>query len=790
MKFSERWLREWVNPDCTSETLAQQLTMAGLEVDSVTPVADEFSGVMVGHIKHCERHPDADKLQICEVDIGEKTPIQIVTAATNVAQGVKVAVATIGAKLPGGLNIKKAKLRGVQSDGMFTGADNLGLGESEGGVLLFPDDAPIGQSLQEYLQLDDQSIDIDLTPNRGDCLSIAGLAREVGVLFRENVTAIEIKPIEASISETKTVTLDAPQACPQYVGRVIKGINAKAQTPMWMQEKLRRSGIRAIHPVVDVTNYVMFELGQPMHAFDYQKLQGDITVRFAIKSEKLILLGGREVDIHPETLVIADEKQAIALAGVMGGESTAVDDQSDTIFLESAFFAPPVIAGQARRYGLSTDSSHRYERGVDHGLQTKAIHRATELLLEIVGGQAGPIIEVSQEEHLPKSSMVHMRPKKVTDLLGIDIPEDDMLEILQRLGMTIYTQGDAWEAQVPTFRFDIALEVDLIEEIGRIAGYHLLPYADMSGLMQSHPQPESRVDRFRYADLLIDRGYHEVISYSFVDPAIQHVLFPGAPALDLSNPISPELSQMRLSLWPGLLHTLRTNQHHQQLHGRFFEIGMTFVPEADELKQQVMLSGLISGKCHTHTWNQAERKVDYFDLKGDVEVLLSLTDADFNFIPAEHSCLHPGQSAQIQRAGEVIGWMGALHPSLYDKLGVSGPIFIFELNLAAITPAELPHFQSFSSYPAVHRDLALVMKKEVHAEQVLNFIKDQHESHLRKVELFDVYEGEGIPEGHKSIAISLLLQHENRTLTEEEISEFVATLLDALDKKYQVKLRE
>lgn len=792
MKFSEQWLREWVNPDWNSDDLVRQLTMAGLEVDSADPVAGEFSNVVVGKVLSCKKHPDAEKLTLCQVDVGESNTLAIVCGAANVRENLFVAVAKVGAKLPGGMKIKKSTLRGEESLGMLCSASELGLAEEAEGILELADDAPIGDDIRDYLGLNDMSIDVDLTPNRGDCLSVAGIAREVGVLSRNDVTRVDIVAVPADIKDVFKVKLSAPNACAQYVGRVIRGINPAAQTPVWMQEKLRRSGLRSISPVVDVTNFVMLELGQPMHAFDLQSLEGHIDVRMAKKDEALTLLDGKDIKIPETCLVIADAKKAIALAGIMGGEATAVTDNTQDIFLESAFFAPEMIAGKARLFGLATDSSHRFERGVDPELQRAAIERATVLLQAIVGGQVGPIIEVNNDDYVPKPKLVTLRHQRIKRVLGIDIPKEEELDILQRLDMTIFSQGDAWEVRVPTHRFDITLEEDLIEEVARVYGYNKIPVKRPQGTLFAYQRSEQQLLEHDFADALIARNYHEVISYSFVDKKLQQLIEPDQSAMALLNPISPEMSVMRSSLWAGLLQTMQYNQHRQQMNQRLYEVGLCFIPGDDELVQEKRIAGVITGQLNTAIWDRKEQDLDFFDAKADVEAMLALTGAkeEFRFVAEQHPALHPGQSARIVRNDQAIGWLGAVHPSIISELDLVGPMYVFELQCETLANAPLPKYSALSKYPAIRRDLSFLVDEQISVQAIKEKIANSTGEILKDVSLFDLYQGQGIESGEKSLAIGLTLQHPSRTLTDAEVAEFMDNVLVTLQQAFAVKLRD
>jgi len=795
MKFSESWLREWVNPQLSTNDLAEQISMAGLEVDGIEAIAGEFSGVVVGHVVECGRHPEADKLQVTKIDIGSGELLDIVCGAANCRQGLKVAVATVGAVLPGDFKIKAAKLRGQPSNGMLCSLSELGMAESSEGIIELPQDAPLGTDIRAYLQLDDKAIEVDLTPNRADCLGLIGLAREVGVLNQLDVTVPVIEPVAASINDQLSITLQAPKQCPKYLGRVIKNINTGAVTPLWMVEKLRRSGIRSIDPVVDVTNFVLLELGHPMHAFDLNKIEGGIVVRQAKEGETLVLLDESEVKLQTNTLLIADEHKALAMAGVFGGLHSGVTKDTTDIFLESAFFSKVEMAGIARQYGLHTDASHRYERGVDPELQHKAMERATQLLLDIVGGEAGPVVEAKSAEHLPKPAQINLTRSKLDRILGISIATETVTEIFQRLGFAVTPAQDSWQVSVPTYRFDISISEDLIEEVARVYGYNNIPnVAPVASLkMRDHAEAEISVNSLR--DVLVGRGYQEAITYSFVDPKVQQVLFPAVEALVLPNPISADMSAMRLNLWPGLMQAVQYNQNRQQTRIRLFEYGLKFIPDAAAeggVRQVPVLGGVIIGSFANEHWTIAERNVDFYDAKGDVEALIAMTSAaqEFVFIKGEHSALHPGQTAAITRNGLPVGFIGALHPEAERKLGIKGKAYLFEIELAAFGAKHIVLAQEVSKYPANRRDLAIVVKSDVRFSDILATIRKVGGNQLVDLKLFDVYTGQGIADGMKSLAIALTLQDKARTLEDKDIQQVIASVVQTLGEEFNATLRD
>jgi len=792
MKFSEAWLREWVNPDVTTSELSDQLSMAGLEVDSVNPVAPLFEGVLVGEVLSIEAHPDAQKLRVCTVDVAGDENLSIVCGAANVATGMRVPVACVGAKLPGGFKIKKAKLRGVPSFGMICSESELGLAESSDGIMPLPSDAPIGKDIRDYLKLDDQVIEVDLTPDRGDCLSLTGIAREVGVINRCAVATPKINPVAAVIDDAIEVELAAADACPRYACRVIRGINPIAETPLWMQERLRRSDIRSISPIVDVTNYVLLELGQPMHGFDLNRLNRNIIVRLAEPSEKLVLLDGQEIELKPDALVIADASSPVALAGIMGGDASAVIDSTQDILLESAFFTPMSIAGKARGYGLHTDSSHRFERGVDPELQVKAIERATALLVEIVGGKPGPIIEAVSPEHLNQKPTILLRQKRIERILGIKIADDLIIDILTRLEMQIEATDGGWKVTPPSCRFDIAIEVDLIEEIGRIYGYSKIPIGHAPSNMPMYSKPEVAFDLHAAKQVLVNRDYQEAITYSFINPEIQKLLDPQQQTVKLANPISAEMSVMRTSLWPGLVQTASYNQARQQGRIRIFESGLKFVLQDNEIKQKNTISFLVAGGVAQEQWGQSEQEVDFFDVKADLEAIFTLTGCadEFIFARGEHPALHPGQTAKIQRNGKQVGWLGMLHPKLEQKLELSGRTYLFEMSLDALLDGKLPAFAPLSKFPSIRRDIALVLDQDIEFEAVKECVRQAAPKILTDIKLFDVYTGEKIDSGRKSLALGLILQETSQTLTDEMVDEVMGNIVRALGKDLKAYLRE
>ncbi|MFP1914743.1 phenylalanine--tRNA ligase subunit beta [Lonsdalea quercina] len=795
MKFSELWLREWVNPAISSEALSEQITMAGLEVDGVEPAAGAFNGVFVGEVVECEQHPNADKLRVTKVNVGGERLLDIVCGAPNCRKGLKVAVATIGAVLPGDFKIKAAKLRGEPSEGMLCSFSELGIADDHNGILELPADAPIGTDLREYLKLDDNIIEISVTPNRADCLSLQGVARDVAVLNGVAFNAPEITPVEPTIADTFPISVDAPEACPRYLGRVVKGINVKASTPLWMREKLRRCGIRSIDPVVDVTNYVLLELGQPMHAFDLARLDGNITVRTAQEGETLRLLDGNDAELSAETLVIADSSKALAMAGIFGGEHSGVNEETQDVLLECAFFNPLAITGRARRYGLHTDASHRYERGVDPQLQSQAMERATRLLLDICGGEAGPVVDVTHDKNLPARATIALRREKLDRLIGHHIADDKVSDILERLGCQVTRIADGWQATAPSWRFDMEIEEDLVEEVARIYGYDNIPNEAALAPLKMTSHREANLSLKRVKTMLVDHGYQEAITYSFVDPKIQALVHPGEEALILPSPISVDMSAMRLSLWTGLLDAVVYNQNRQQSRIRIFESGLRFVPDSDAeqgIRQEMMLAGVITGSRYEEHWDLARQPVDFYDLKGDFEAVLALTGklSAVEFRAEANPALHPGQSAAIYLDDQRIGFIGVIHPELERKLDLNGRTVVFEVLWDKISDRVVPEAADVSRFPANRRDIAVVVAENVPAGDILAECKKVGANQLVGVNLFDVYRGKGVEDGYKSLAISLVLQDTARTLAEEEIAATVAKCVAALKQRFQASLRD
>lgn len=719
MKISESWLREWINPDLNTQEIANQLTMLGLEIDSINKAALDFTGVIVAKVTETKKHPEADRLTLCTVDDGQNL-IQVVCGASNVRKNLNVALATCGANLPDGFKIKKSKLRGEESNGMLCSVSELGIEEKSSGILELPEDAPVGVDLREYLKLDDSIFDIDLTPNRADCFSVLGVARELSAKNNLDLNFPSAKAVKVSMSDSLDVNIKEPEACPKYAGRIVRGIRKDSETPIWMKEQLRRSGLRSVHPVVDILNYVMLEYGQPMHAFDMQAIKGSIQVRYAKDYEKIVLLNSVEATLKADCLVIADDEKSLALAGIMGSEESAVTSETTDIFLESAFFTPLVIVNKARRFGLSSDAAQRFERGVDPQLTEIAMERATALIQEIVGGDVCPIVGQINDKNLPVSAKINFNPFKVAALIGIDITPNIMQNTLERLGMQVEISGDSWLVTPPSYRFDIALDVDLIEEITRIYGFDkvksIMPIVQVKSgnICINERLIESATIHFA------GRGYREAISYSFVDPEIQELFYPNSNAKKLINPISPELAAMRVGMWPGLVASMIHNIYRQQSWIKLIESGVIFKYDASlsetKVREEAVIAGLISGSYGELNWGEHSGKFDFYDIKGDVEGLFAKFSLDnISFVKASHPALHPGKSAEIMLDDISVGFIGALHPNLIEALELSNEVILFELSLQCLANTKPVIYQSFSKYPQTRRDLSLLVDNQVSA---------------------------------------------------------------------------
>jgi phenylalanyl-tRNA synthetase beta chain len=792
MKFSEAWLREWADPGISREALLDQLTMAGLEVDGVEPVSKEFAGVVIAEVVSVDAHPNADKLSVCTVDDGTQT-FQVVCGAPNVRAGMIGAFARVGAVLPDDFRIKAAKLRGVESQGMLCSAAELGMGDDHSGILDLDCPDRVGDDLRQALALDDVIVDLDLTPNRGDCLSVRGLAREVGVLNNVPVAAGEVEAVAPVLEDTFSVEIQDPAGCPRYLGRVIRGIDPSCASPLWLTEKLRRCGVRAIDPVVDVTNFVMLELGQPMHAFDLGQLRDGIVVRRARDGEQLRLLDGQELALDADTLLITDGSGPVAIAGVMGGERSGIQAATTDVFLECAYFAPLAVAGTARRYALHTDASHRYERGVDFELQHAAMERATRLLLDIVGGEPGPVVEAVEPKALPEVSDIGLRERRLNRLLGTEIAPEIVDEAMERLDFAVTSretgeEGVRWTVRVPSHRFDIVREADLVEEVCRIYGYNNLPVRQPVTELELTPVPLERSPAGRLKRLLATLGYQEAITYSFVDPRLQDLLAPAADALVLSNPMSSEQSVMRLNLLPGLVEALRFNVARQQDRVRIFELGSCFAP-GDPVLQKLMLGGVLWGRRHGENWNQSGAEVDFYDLKGDVEAIVGWSGEPVAYERLEDPVLHPGQAALVVGSRGPVGRLGRLHPEIERALDLPGHVFIFELEADAVLHRARRRHLSLSKFPSVRRDLAVVVQADTASSSIERILRESLGEILVDFRIFDVYQGKGIDSNEKSLGIGLTLQHPSATLNDQEIGKYMNDAVDALVRGVGARLR-
>lgn len=791
MKISENWLRTWVNPAIDSETLSDQLTMLGLEVDELAPVAKPFTGVVVGEVLTVEQHPDADRLRVTTVNIGSGEPLQIVCGAPNVRAGMKAPVATIGAVLPGDFKIKKGKLRGVESQGMLCGASEIDLEDKIDGLLELPADAPVGVNIREYLKLDDNVIDISITPNRGDCFSIRGIAREIAVINQLQINEPDIKTVDTTIADEKKVVIST-EGAPRYLGRVIKNVNVKAATPEWMEQALARSGIRTHSILVDVTNYVLMELGQPMHAFDLAKIEGTVHVRQAQPQEKLQLLNDQEVELQEDIMVIADDQKALAIAGIMGGLASSVTDDTTDIFLESAFFAPLAIAGRARRFGLHTDSSQRYERGVDFELPLIAMNRASQLIQELAGGEFGPITVAEKTEILPKREAIELKQAQVDQLLGYQLTADFIADALTRLGceVTVKAEGE-WSVVPPSHRYDMAIYQDLIEEVARIDGYDNIQIS----LPSMDVQLAKYQDRFEIAELrqtIVTLGYQEAISFSFADAKLEKQLNPQVNPLMLANPISSDLAAMRSTLLSSLIPCVQYNLNRQQSRVRFFELGLRFdyqdAKSIEDLKQIPTLALVAVGSQQPESWHVKLQPLDFFDFKGEIEEILAAGRVKVEYVRSERAWLHPGQSAEILVDGQSIGYLGRLHPSLENELDLS-TTWVAELDQTAVLQSYVSNFTELSRFPSVRRDIALLISDNINVRDIQQLIEKTGGELLDSTWLFDVYTGQGVEEGKRSLAFALLWQHPSRTLEDAEIKSGMDNIIQVLENTYQATLR-
>ncbi|MGA9851568.1 MAG: phenylalanine--tRNA ligase subunit beta [Gammaproteobacteria bacterium] len=791
MKISEAWLREWVNPVVDVKKLTEQLIFAGLEVESLNSCPAEFTHVVVGRVVEVKPHPGTDKLKVCIVDSG-KEKLQIVCGAPNVRAGMHAPLALIGAVLPNNLRVNQMALRGVESRGMLCSGRELGLSDESTGLMPLPADACVGKPLAAYLGLPDRVLELKLTPNRGDCLSVAGIAREVACINRIELKSPRIRAVKASCKDKLPIALKAPEGCPLYAGRIIKSLRTDAISPVWLTERLRRAGLRSIHPVVDVTNYVMLELGQPMHGFDLRQLRGGIVVRWARKGETLMLLDGRQIELSKDVLVIADHKKVKALAGVMGGDESGVAADTADIFLESAFFAPEAIAGRARRFGFSTDASHRFERGVDPALPRRALERATTLLLDIAGGQAGPVVEARIAAKLPRNRPVRLRRERLTKRLGLSVPDREVVSILERLDMGIkpLAKANAWQITPPSFRFDIHHEEDLIEEVGRIHGFERIPTIPLITAIRPGQASERRVALAQQREALVQRGYTEVVTYSFVAQSLDTWLAGHGDGVELENPISTEMTELRRSLWTGLIQTLSYNLNRQQERIRVFECGRKYTRQDLDIKEENYLAGLAYGRVEPEQWGITAQPVAFADVKADIEALLTLSGRTAQFIRASHPALHPGRTAAIRSGNHHWGWLGELHPELVKRLDLPAPAILFELAREATSERPVPSFKPISRFPSVRRDIAVVVDEEISAEALQACISASASRLLQQAFIFDIYRGKGIDSGRKSVALGLILQDSSRTLTDEAADTIMSQLIERLRRELGATIRE
>ncbi len=793
MQFSENWLRSLVNTDLDSEALSHALTMTGLEVEEMQAIAAPFSKVVVAKILTAVKHPDADRLQVCTVDVGLAEPVQIVCGAANARVGLIAPCALVGAELPG-FSIKQAKVRGIESFGMLCSSKELGITEEATGLLELDNDAVIGQSIREHLDLDDHLFTLKLTPNRSDCLSLKGIARDVAAITGASTSFDAISPVVAELSDVKNIVVTEQVACPRYCGRLIRGINAKGATPSWMLKRLERSGLRSISAVVDVTNYVLLALGQPMHAFDANQLNGDLAVRFAKEGESLTLLNDQVITLKADDLVIADASGAVALAGVMGGKDSSVGDETVDIFLESAFFTPAVITGKARRLGLSTDSSYRFERGVDFGNTRNALEYATALIQQICGGKVAEVTE--HISALPSRHPVKLRLARLISVLGIPFTPEKVAQLLSQLGFAFTTADEVFIITPPSFRFDINIEEDLIEEIARLHGYDHIPATPPVAALTMLEAPEAKSPLNKLRDCLVASGYQEVVNYSFVDESWERDLLGNASPIKLKNPIASNLSVMRTSLWGGLLDTLVYNLNRKQDRAMLFEVGATYFNQSSQnssaaFLETTVISGLAYGSAKPEQWSADASELDFFEVKAHVDALLGGASAhkQVTYEKAEHITLHPGQTARILLNGVPIGWLGKLHPKWQQHYSLSKSTFLFELQAEAVLNRQIPSYQEVSKLLPIRRDLAVVVDADLAVNSLLNAVEKANIPLILEVALFDLYQGQGIPENKKSLALSVLMHDTQKTLTDADADTAIANLLSLLQNNFAATLR-
>jgi len=791
MIISEHWLREWVDIQLDVRDLVDRLTMSGLEVDSIQRAGPELPDVVVGRVEEVRPHPDTHRLTVCEVDVGRRSRLTVVCGATNVFAGAFVPTALPDAKLPNGMMIAPTSVRRILSQGMLCSATELGLEDKSDGLYLLDHDAEIGQRVDEYLKLSDCVIDIDLTPNRGDCLSILGIARECAALTGSTLNITDVPGIEAETNVAIDIAVLDSQRCPRYMGRIVEDIDREVVTPIWMRERLRRCGVRPIHPVVDVTNYIMLELGQPMHAFDLERLRGSITVRLAKPGETIILLDGSELRPDGETLVIADQQQAIAVAGIMGGADSSIDTGTRHIVLEAAHFTPRSVAGKARGFGLSSDSAYRFERGVDAELPYPAIHYATTLLKRIVRGKPGPIVDKSALRHVPKRRPVRVRHARVEQLLGMRMDVKQVESVLRRVTSKTRRYENSWKVTPPSYRFDIERECDLIEELIRVHGYDHVPVSVPKSSATTGTISDSKLSISRIRSLLTDRDYQEVITYSFVDSSLNNLFLEDQNPIRIANPIADNMSELRTTLWPGLLQALITNLNRQYRRVRLFEFGRTFHLRGGQRHEVSQLGGVVSGSVIEEQWAQDSRAVDFFDVKADIEAILALTGANNRFIfnLLDKTGMQPGQSAAISDGDRSVGVLGRIHPRVQSGLDIDAPVYLFQLDLEMLRQRRIPKFTKPSRFPAIHRDLSVIVDNGVNAGSILDAVIEAGGKRIVNLNLFDVYRGEGIDPRRKSLAFGLTLRDSSRTLTDDEVENTISKIIDALDRRFGAQLR-
>jgi len=791
MKFSENWLRSHVPTQATRDELAATLTAIGLEVEEVTPLGESLQQVVVARIVEAVRHPEADRLQVCQVDAGQGGLLQIVCGAPNARAGLVAPLALVGAQV-GGIAINAAKLRGVESNGMLCSAKELGLDSDASGLFELPDDAPIGQALSDYLGLPDASIEIKLTPNRADCFGVRGIAYDVAAACASEVLPFAAEPVAVASERRLEVRLQAGGDAPRYCGRVVEDLDPAAKTPLWMAERLRRSGVRPVSLLVDITQYVMLELGQPMHAFDLETLHGPVGVRRARAGETLKLLDGRDATLDDGFLAVTDGDRVIALAGLMGGHATRVTDATRHVFLEAAHFAPAAIMGRGRKLGLHTDAGHRFERGVDPALPRPALELATRLVLELAGGRAGPVVEAELREHLPTPAPITLRRARIVRVLGIEIVDAEVERILRALGMEVVATGNGWQVTAPSRRFDIALEEDLIEELARIHGYDRLPTTLPGGASRIAMGSETQLDELSVRRQLVAREMLETINYAFVDAALLDQWGLDAGRVALANPLSAELAVMRPSLLPGLVAALGRNVARQAGRVRLFELGKVFAAAATAgaaPAETQRVAAAVCGDAEALQWGLPARKVDFHDLKGDLDALASAAGARLDYRPSALPFAHPTRAADVYRDGARIGWIGQLHPRLLQAMQIDVEVLGFELDLAPLAARALPRAAELSRFPSVRRDLAFLVPEAVAWSALASSVRGAVGPLLRDVVLFDRYVGPGVEAGFKSLAMGLILQDNSRTLTDRDVDAVVADAVAALAREHDARIR-